>query len=157
MKKDDWQKKFEEYVIKQNGMAYEWGKNDCVQFVNELVRIQTGKDFFKRSKVKYRDRKTAMEALREMKGMRKALTGIFGKPVSPLYGDAGDIVMLRKVPTRGWYMDSFEFMYDLKKDKQPTIGIVSLDCQNILAKTEAGDVVMFPLNIGNDCWKLENV
>lgn len=98
---DDWASRLNAYVIAAQdrvtpGMAVDWGKDDCCTFIAGGVEAMTGVDPMAEFRGRYKTRLGAMKALKRIGGgsLETALTKVFGKPISPGFGDKGDVALL---------------------------------------------------------------
>ena len=82
------------------------GMMDCVRFVTEAVYIGWGRDY--RPVLQYQDRRSAVDRLRELGGLRGACNFAMGPMQSIEDLEAGDVIYFHKPrPTIGLLMPEF--------------------------------------------------
>ena len=79
-KKFDWEKKHFEFLLKHKDHKFEWGKWDCIKFVNEYLRCISGTDIVKKAEGldSWKDEKQAKKSIKDY---GKTLSGAIHKAV----------------------------------------------------------------------------
>lgn len=94
-----------DFFAEQSQINQKLGMVDCVTFVAAAVFVGWGRDF--RSVLQYRDRRSAVDRLRALGGLRRACDQAMGKryPVAEL--EVGDVVWFDRPATIGLLMQGF--------------------------------------------------
>ncbi len=80
------------YFIDSARQPFVFGKNDCVTFVVEVLRIGWSKDY--REHMQYDSRATAVRRLRQLGGLRAAAAKTFGAELEPCEFQPGCVAYL---------------------------------------------------------------
>lgn len=123
MRKADWENQLTEYLISVSEKPHAYGKHDCMIFAANVVRAQTGKDYARGHRGKYKSARGAKVYLKRL-GFRTPAQMIGAhlkkKPIG--FAQRGDIVAGRDgVP--GVVMGDFAFQVGQTEEQQ---GLVRL-------------------------------
>lgn len=70
---------------------FRWGSHDCVTFAAECVEARTGRNPM--AGLEWPDASTAARMLRQIGGLRAAVTSRLGEPGAPGYARTGDVAL----------------------------------------------------------------
>ena len=70
---------------------FEWGVHDCCTFAARAVQLQTGHDAL--GALAWFSELDAARLLRDLGGLRAAVSAALGQPVEPLLARSGDVVL----------------------------------------------------------------
>lgn len=105
VRKDNWPILFSEYLKERMKMPFEWGKNDCMNFVAKGVEAITGCDFF----ATYDGYSTEEEAkvfIDEKGGIVAMISEHLGPGHrNPLLAHRGDVVIVKRPEITGGLVD----------------------------------------------------
>lgn len=78
------------FIDSRRLMPYRWGRkhNDCVSFVLQAAKVQTGHD--RATRVRWHDEKSALKAVKQQGGLEAAFDHWFVR-VPPAFAQRGDI------------------------------------------------------------------
>jgi hypothetical protein len=92
MRKDNWPRLLEDFIIERKDIPFDWGTNDCWQFSIHAVKEISDKDLT--SLFDYQTPRKAAELMNEHGGMVGAADKYFGESKSILLAQRGDVVCL---------------------------------------------------------------
>jgi hypothetical protein len=92
MRKDNWPRLLEDYIVQKKDVPFEWGSNDCWQFSIYAVKEISDKDLT--NLFEYQTARRAAELMSEHGGMMGAADRYFGQSKSVLLAQRGDVVCL---------------------------------------------------------------
>ena len=92
MRKENWPRLLEDYIVQKKDLPFEWGTNDCWQFSIKAVKEISDKDLT--SLFEYETPRRAAELMSEHGGMIAAADKYFGESKSILLAQRGDVVCL---------------------------------------------------------------
>lgn len=138
-RKENWALLLSKYLHDRRAMPFEWGKNDCMAFVSNAVRIMTGKDFFPDFS-DYTDQESAIEMLKKNGGPVGIISQCLGHDGSKnvLAAGRGDVV-IAKLPQ----IETGEF--------EITGGIVD-DSGRFFCVAQPHGLIRYPLNKALRYW-----
>lgn len=90
----DWERRLHALVERAERLRFAYGSHDCCSFAAEVVRVQTGQDYFKPFRGKYSSAAGSLRALKanRHKSIADAFTSALGDPVAVLQAQRGDVV-----------------------------------------------------------------
>lgn len=94
-----------EYFVEQSNLPQKFGTIDCVKFVANAVRIGWDRDYL--GVLQYHDRRSAVDRLRALGGLRGACNHAMGDMVSITELEPGDVVWFDKPATIGLLMPNY--------------------------------------------------
>jgi hypothetical protein len=99
MLRPDWEPRFNAWLERALATPHEFGKHDCMIAFAEAVEAQTGRDFSKGHRGKWKSRAEALRYLKSL-GFRslEAMIDDLLEPVPPAFAQRGDIVLADGVP-----------------------------------------------------------
>jgi hypothetical protein len=94
-----------DFFNEQAHLPQKLGTVDCVSFVAQAVRVGWNRDYL--GVLQYHDRRSAVDRLRELGGLRSACDHAMGEqyPVAEL--EAGDVIWFDRPKTIGLLMDGY--------------------------------------------------
>lgn len=130
---EGWEKRYSHYLMERKLMPFEWGVNDCMQFVAHGVEAITGEVLYPPYST-YNDEKGAKEVLEKNGGVLGIMNTCFGQShKNYMRASRGDPVIIRNPEIIG--------------------GLVS-DCgQYVLAVSESGWIKL-PLSKAYRIWSI---
>ena len=80
-----------------HAIPFAWGANDCVTFTAWVTDRIHGTDYLTQAKQQHswRDKRSAVRALRAAGGLEAATTAALGPPMPPALCTIGDVVLVR--------------------------------------------------------------
>lgn len=92
---EGWEKRYSNFLLERKKMPFEWGVNDCMQFVSHGVEAITGNNFYDPYS-NYSDENGAKDVLKKNGGIIGIINSCLGQSHSN-YKKAkrGDVVILR--------------------------------------------------------------
>jgi len=96
-KQNDWEDKFDMFMLESKDKPFAWGKWDCCIFANACVKAMTGKSLIP-SSLKWTDEKSAKKAIKDygktLRGaLDKACKAKKVKQIKPYMISKGDLVI----------------------------------------------------------------
>jgi hypothetical protein len=92
MRKENWPRLLEDYIVQKKDIPFEWGTNDCWQFSIHAVKEISDKDLT--TLFDYQTPRKAAELMTEHGGMISAADKYFGESKSIYLAQRGDVVCL---------------------------------------------------------------
>lgn len=92
MRKENWPRLLETYILQNKDVPFAWGTNDCWQFSIKGVAEISDKDLT--SLFNYKTIKEAAKLMDDHGGMMEAANKYFGQSKSVLLAQRGDVVCL---------------------------------------------------------------
>lgn len=90
----DWPGRLAALVDARLQQPFAWGSNDCCAFAGDAVLQITGTDVLAGLRGMWRTRKDAARVLRNLGGMRAAVSSVLGRSVDPAFARRGDVVLI---------------------------------------------------------------
>ena len=78
-------------IAHSRSRPFDWGVHDCCTFAGRAVQVQTGHDPL--AALAWFSEIDAARLLRDLGGLRAAVTAALGQPIEPLLARAGDVVL----------------------------------------------------------------
>lgn len=92
MRKENWPRLLEQYILQKKDVPFSWGTNDCWQFTVGGVKEISDKDLT--NLFEYQTARRASELMNEHGGMIGGAEKYFGESKSILLAQRGDVVCL---------------------------------------------------------------
>lgn len=89
----DWAVHLSAHVQAARAQPFVWGQHDCCSFAANAVLAMTGCDPMAVLRGRYTNGRDATRLLRELGGLRQAVTDRLGDPVKPVHAGRGDVVL----------------------------------------------------------------
>jgi len=90
----DWEAALSAFLSACEGLHYVWGEHDCALFAAGAVQAMTGADPAAAFRGRYRSKRTAAKALREIGAgtLETTIDGLF-ETIAPAFAQRGDLVL----------------------------------------------------------------
>lgn len=91
---DNWEAALSAWLAQCEAQPFKWGSHDCCTFAARAVEVQTGHDFFKPFRGRYRSAAGAFRVLGQagFASIDAAITAALGDMTAPLLCQRGDVV-----------------------------------------------------------------
>lgn len=91
----DWEARLGAYLDSVRDVPHSYGRHDCAIFTANAVKAQTGRDFARGMRGRYKSAATSIRFVHSLgyDDLAALVTAKLGEPIAPAFAQRGDVVM----------------------------------------------------------------